>query len=108
MEFNSLLRDLGQSLEAKNLKSSAVGKEGVFPVHKAVQPAKPTDELVSGPKIKVVSVRKDDFRPHFSQLFRGHGFYGGLGTHRDKGRGVKNAMSRAASSQTRQGFAIFF
>jgi hypothetical protein len=68
---DTIFRDAPQLAVAKYLKSTAVGEHRAIPGDEAMQSTQFVNELMSGPKIEVVGIPKDDLRSERLKFLRG-------------------------------------
>ncbi len=57
-ETHAFIVHSSQLREAENLKASRIRQNGPAPRHELVQPAHAADQLVPGPQIEMISIRK--------------------------------------------------
>ena len=108
-EGSAFLGDLGEILEAEDLKTAAVGEDGPVPVHEFMQAAEAADQLMAGPDVEMVGVAEDDLGAQLLEVFRGHALDRGLGAHRHEDRGLHRAVQGAhlaAPGRAIAGFAV--
>src|SRR5262245_23942034 len=86
--------DSCQRTKAHHLIAAAVGKNRVWPGHKAVQAAETLNQLMTRTQTEMIGVAKNDGRPAGYQVGSTQSFYRCLRPHRHKHRGVHNAMRR--------------
>ena len=104
LKLHPLPGNLGQRIQAEDLKPAAIGEQGAVPMHERVQPAETPDPFVAGAQVQVIGVGQNDLGAQALQLFRGHRLDCGLGAHGHEGRRLKGAMRRVADSQPRLRF----
>ena len=70
-KLHPVLGHLAQFIEAEDLKAARVSQNGAIPAHKPVQPAKPANQLMPRPQIKMIRIAQNDPRPQlFEQMLR--------------------------------------
>ena len=57
-EFDALVPDPAEIGEAQDLVSAAVGENGALPAHEAVDAPRLLDELLAGPQVEMIRVRR--------------------------------------------------
>jgi hypothetical protein len=60
LELNAFVGQLAKRRQTEHLKAAAVGEQRSLPSDKVMQAAKPIDDQVAGPQIKMISVSEDD------------------------------------------------
>ena len=68
-EAHSIVCDFAQFRQTENLVAARVSEDCAVPGHEFMQPAKLADEFVTGTKIKMISVGKNDLRAKLFQRF---------------------------------------
>jgi hypothetical protein len=76
LESHSFVVDLVQSRERKHLEAAAIGQNRSRPVHEAMEFTKSLDARVTGAKIKMIGVSKQDLRADPGELPSRHSLYG--------------------------------
>ena len=91
-EGDSLLRDLPQSGERKDLEAAGVGEDGTVPVHEFVKSPHLPHHVVAGPQVEVVGVGELDLAADLLEVVGGdRPLDGPLGAHVHKDRGLDHA-----------------
>ena len=70
VEGHTLLRDLPQLRQRKNLESAAVGQNRFFPGHELVQAAQVADQLITGTHVQMIGVGQLDLTADCLQILR--------------------------------------
>ena len=85
-EGHTLLRDLAQLAQGKDLEAAAVRENGAIPMHELMQAAGLLDELHAGAQEEVIGIGQDDARPQILQLIRRDALDGRLRAHGHENR----------------------
>ena len=93
-ELDAVLFYLIYISERKDLKTAAVRQDRVIPAHKAVQPARLFDDILSGTHMEMIGIAEDYLRAQPLQLGRRHRLDGGLRPHRHKDRRLYHSVRR--------------
>ena len=68
LEGHALLLDAAQLCQRKDLKSAAIGQNRLIPIHKLVNTAELTDQLVARSYVKVIGVGKLDLTANLAKI----------------------------------------
>ena len=68
VKINALFFNLPQSRQGKHLKSAGIREDRAIPVHKFVQTAKLSDQLVAGTDMEVVGIGKFHLRADRAEI----------------------------------------
>src|SRR5579863_6485756 len=93
--------DLANLREAEDLEAAAVGKNGMWPVDEAMQPAGGVDDVEAGTDVEMIRVAEDDLCPHFAQFARVEGLDTALRADRHEDRSVNHAARGRETSEAR-------
>ena len=85
-ELNTSRRSI--SFERPDLKTAAVGENGLVPVHKRMKPAHFGNKIASRPQKEMIVVCQNDLGFYFDQIGRVDGLDRSVGADRHKNRGV--------------------
>jgi hypothetical protein len=78
--------------KTKNLKSTGIGKHWPIPGNEPMKATGPSDEIISGLKHQMVSIRQNNLSSRIFDMFDGEAFYIRLRGAKYEGRGVDNTM----------------
>lgn len=92
LEFDTLLGDLAQFHERKNLEAAAIRENGSIPTHKMVQTTKMFDDLESRPNEQMVGVSEDNLRVQVAEFPWTHGLHRALRADRHERRRLDHAV----------------
>jgi hypothetical protein len=107
-EQNTLLGYFAKVAQTEDLETTGVGQNRSRPIHEPVQPAQPTNRLVTRPKKQVIGIGKDNARIQFvDQLLLPDRLDSGLGTHRHEDRRLDRAMGCMEQAGARTGDRAF-
>ena len=63
LKLDSFFGKFDQGVEAEDLEPAAVGKQGMVPVHEAMDPSQSLNPFMPRPQVEVVGVGENDLRP---------------------------------------------
>ena len=69
-EAHARVRHLAQLAQAEDLEAAAIGQDGMWPAHEAVQPAEARHQLRARPQQQVIGIREDDAGADGLQIVR--------------------------------------
>ena len=90
-----------QLLQGKDLEAAAVGEDGPFPAHEAMQPAQAGDSVGAGAQVQVVGVGQDHGGVQLHQLAGREALDRGLGAHGTVQGGGQIAVGRVHQARAR-------
>ena len=99
-KFYAFIRYLTHGRQGKDLEPAAIGKDRPVPVHKRMQTAGLSYDVVTGPQVKMVGVGEDDLGTYLFQFFRRHGLYRSAGTDRHEDRREHVAVRRVQDASS--------
>jgi hypothetical protein len=100
LEPDSLLADLAQRTEGKDLKTAGVGEDRPIPAHEAVQAAMRSDDFEPGAQPEVEGVAEADLRSRRGQVAGRHCLDRSVGADRHEGRRVHCAVGESEAAAT--------
>ncbi len=98
-EGDALFADFAQFIEAENLKTAGIGKDGARPGHETVQPAQLAYLLHSGPQIQVVGVAEQNLHAKFFENVLRNAFDGSQRADRHEDRSFDLAVGSQQASE---------
>ena len=108
LEFHALLCDFSHLPQAENLETAAVCKNRLVPVHEFMKSTGLSHNVRSRSEIQVVCIAQDYLCTLSRNVFRLHGFYRGLGSHRHENRCLDSAVRRGNPASPGLGPAVCF
>src|SRR6202041_2120482 len=100
-EPHTLVGNFAQIGKTEDLKTAGIRKDRMRPRHKRMKAAKLPNQFVAGTKIKMISVREDDFRAElFKRLLR-QALHRRRSANGHKRRRMNHAMRRSQTSKPR-------
>ena len=100
LEADSLLADLAQRTEGKDLETAGVGEDRPIPAHEAVQAAMRSDDFEPGAQPEVEGVAEADLRSRRGQVAGRHCLDRSVGADRHEGRRVHCAVGESEAAAT--------
>ena len=99
-ENYAVLANIPQFGQAEHLKTAAVGQNRLIPVHKFVQTAGLSHQLMARAHIKMIRIAQNNLRAHLIQFLGCHTFYGCLCANGHKNRCLNFAVCGFQLAQT--------
>src|SRR5580698_10447783 len=100
-EAHTLIGNFAQIGKAENLKAAGIGKNRMRPRHERMQPAKLPNQFMPRPKIKMISIAKNDFSAQFLKRLLRKPLHRRRSPDGHKSRRVNHAMRRSQTPKPR-------
>ncbi len=93
LKGHTLVIDLVQVCERKDLKPATVRQDRSLPVHETMQLTEPLDPLMSRPEVKMIRIAQNDLRPHALKILGAHGLHSSLRSHGHEDRRLDHVFA---------------
>ncbi len=100
-ENHTVIGDFAEIGQAKHLKAAGIGEDRPRPGHETMQPAQAPDPFVARPKIKMISVAKQDLNAKLAERLLRQSLHRALRPDRHERRRVDHAMRCCETPQPR-------
>ena len=105
-EGDAILGDFAPVRQREHLEAAGIGKDGLVPARKPVQPAVRFNHIQTGAQEQMEGVAQNDLRAQVFDLRRQHAFDRTIGSHRHERRSFDHATRESDAAAT--GGAIGF